>query len=111
MMRLNPEPVATYRLQLNANFTLHAAAALVPYLARLGIDHVYTSPSQQSVPGSTSGYDITDPGRVTAELGGEAGHLALSASLAEHGLRRMADIVPNHMAITGADNPWWNDVL
>ena len=27
------------------------------------------------------------------------------------GLGQVLDIVPNHMAITGAENPWWWDVL
>lgn len=104
------QPIATYRLQLNPAFTLDAAAAVVPYLAALGISHVYTSPSQQAQPGSTSGYDVIDPGVVNAELGGQASHDRLSRTLAQHGLRRMADIVPNHMAISSG-NPWWYRVL
>jgi (1->4)-alpha-D-glucan 1-alpha-D-glucosylmutase len=90
---------------------LHDAAALVPYLARLGISHIYTSPCQQAAAGSNSGYDVVDPGRVSAELGGDAGLAALDTALREHGLRHMADIVPNHMSIAGSDNPWWRDVL
>ena len=35
--------IGTYRLQLNARFTLHAARKRVPYLAALGISHVYCS--------------------------------------------------------------------
>jgi (1->4)-alpha-D-glucan 1-alpha-D-glucosylmutase len=108
---MNPEPIATYRVQLCKEFTLHDAAALVPYLARLGVSHIYTSPCQQAAAGSTSGYDVTDHGRVSEELGGDAGHAALDAALRKHGLRRMIDIVPNHMSIAGSDNPWWRDVL
>ena len=37
-------PRATARLQLHKGFTLDDAAAIVPYLARLGISHVYSSP-------------------------------------------------------------------
>ena len=37
-------PLATYRLQLNSELGFAAAAALAPYLQRLGITHVYTSP-------------------------------------------------------------------
>ncbi|TLY69306.1 MAG: hypothetical protein E6K46_09020, partial [Gammaproteobacteria bacterium] len=37
-------PRATYRLQLNAGFTFRDATALVPYLASLGVSHVYCSP-------------------------------------------------------------------
>jgi (1->4)-alpha-D-glucan 1-alpha-D-glucosylmutase len=104
-------PIATYRVQLTPSFTLNDAADLVPYLARLGIDYLYTSPSLQAMPGSLSGYDVTDPGQVNHELGGQAAHHRLSRQLAAYGLRRMVDIVPNHMAITGSENPWWNDVL
>ena len=32
-------PVATYRLQLTANFDFDAAAAIAPYLRALGISH------------------------------------------------------------------------
>ena len=44
---------------------------MVPYLARLGISHLYTSPLAEATAGSTHGYDVTDPRRVRAELGGE----------------------------------------
>ncbi len=37
-------PTATYRIQLNHTFTFGGAAAVVPYLASLGIGHVYASP-------------------------------------------------------------------
>ncbi|MGV3592989.1 MAG: alpha-amylase family glycosyl hydrolase, partial [Gammaproteobacteria bacterium] len=107
---MHPQAIATYRVQLTPDFTLHDAAALVPYLARLGISHLYTSPSQQAVPGSQNGYDVIDPGRVNEELGGDAGHDALGRALQGHGMRRMVDIVPNHMAVTSG-NAWWNDVL
>jgi (1->4)-alpha-D-glucan 1-alpha-D-glucosylmutase len=104
-------PIATYRVQLTPQFTLNDAAELVPYLAKLGVDHLYTSPSLQAMPGSMSGYDVTNPAQINAELGGQAGHHRLSRQLMAYGLRRMVDIVPNHMAITGNENPWWNDVL
>jgi (1->4)-alpha-D-glucan 1-alpha-D-glucosylmutase len=37
-------PRATYRLQFRKGLGFDPAAALVPYLARLGIRHVYASP-------------------------------------------------------------------
>ena len=37
-------PRATYRLQLNRDFTFDAAAALLSYLQALGVSHVYCSP-------------------------------------------------------------------
>ena len=37
-------PRSTYRLQLRREFGFDQAAAIVPYLARLGISHLYLSP-------------------------------------------------------------------
>ncbi|MDP8957971.1 MAG: malto-oligosyltrehalose synthase [Actinomycetota bacterium] len=105
------EPLGTYRVQLHADFGLEQAAATVPYLARLGISHLYSSPVLQAVPGSTHGYDVVDHSRVGHEIGGSAGHDLLAEELRAHGLGRLLDIVPNHMAITGEENRWWWDVL
>ena len=55
-----PIPRATYRLQFRAEFGFDAAAVLAPYLARLGISHVYASPYLMARSGSTHGYDIVD---------------------------------------------------
>ncbi|MBD3236059.1 MAG: malto-oligosyltrehalose synthase [Candidatus Eisenbacteria bacterium] len=103
-------PAATYRLQMSCAFTFDHAAALVPYLKRLGISHVYLSPVLQARPGSTHGYDITDHGALNAEVGGREGFERLVAALHEAGLGLILDMVPNHMAV-GSDNPWWMDVL
>jgi (1->4)-alpha-D-glucan 1-alpha-D-glucosylmutase len=101
---------ATARLQLHAGFTLHDAAAQVPYQARLGISHLYLSPIGTAVPGSTHGYDVTDPGTVNPELGGETALQALHAAVRAHDMGMILDIVPNHMAAHG-HNAWWWDVL
>ena len=103
-------PRATYRLQLHAGFPFAAAADLAPYLATLGISHVYLSPILQAAPRSTHGYDVVDHGRVSDDLGGGAGFDALGAALGKSGLGQVVDIVPNHMAIA-PENPWWWDVL
>ena len=95
---------ATYRLQLGPGFGFAQARELVPYLRDLGVSHLYLSPSFQARPGSTHGYDVTDPGRVSEELGGEAGFRAL----AEAGLGVILDIVPNHMAAAD-ENRYWAD--
>ncbi|MGI8759509.1 MAG: malto-oligosyltrehalose synthase [Acidimicrobiales bacterium] len=105
-----PAPLATYRLQLQPGFGFDDAAAVAPYLAALGITHVYTSPVLQAVPGSTHGYDVVDHSRVNDELGGEAAHRRFCSALAAAGLGQVLDIVPNHMAIT-TGNAWWADVL
>lgn len=104
-------PIATYRLQLTANFNFDAAAAVVPYLKKLGISHVYASPFMKARKGSTHGYDIVDHTRFNPELGGEAGFEHLSRTLKQHDLGLILDFVPNHVGVHFADNPWWLDVL
>lgn len=108
---MQPEPVAAYRLQLQPGFGFDQAADLVPYLLDLGISHLYASPYLQASAGSTHGYDIVDPSRVNEELGGVGAHAGLCRTLKEAGLGQMIDLVPNHMAIAGRQNPWWWDVL
>ena len=88
-MRANP---ATYRLQLCGDFTLDDAAAIVEYLADLGISHLYSSPVLQAGKGSTHGYDVLDHSRVSRELGGEPAFVRLSAALREHDLGLLLDI-------------------
>ena len=102
--------VATYRLQLHADFPLDAAASILPYLADLGISHVYLSPCLQAAPGSQHGYDVTDPSRISEDLGGEAAWDRFVARARALDLKILLDIVPNHMSAT-RDNPWWDSVL
>ncbi len=104
-------PCATYRLQLTPRFGFEEAAAIVPYLKSLGISHVYASPFLKSRSGSTHGYDIVDFGVINPELGGEVGFGRLIRALAAADMGLILDFVPNHMAVHGADNPWWLDVL
>lgn len=102
---------ASLRLQFHKGFTLDDAVPLVPYFAELGISHVYASPLLCARAGSMHGYDVVDPTRVNPELGGEAALKRLVASLRQHGMGLILDIVSNHMAVGGADNPWWLDLL
>lgn len=97
-------PTATYRLQLQPEFPFAAAARAVPYLASLGVSHLHLSPVLEAVPGSLHGYDVVDPARVRAELGGEEGLRALAHTAREHGLGLVLDIVPNHMAMAPRHN-------
>ena len=62
-------PESTYRIQLHAGFTFRDAAAIVPYLGRLGITDCYASPYLKAAPGSTHGYDITDHSLLNPEIG------------------------------------------
>lgn len=103
-------PLATYRLQFNANFGFNDAIGILDYLRDLGISHVYASPILTSRRGSNHGYDVTDPSRVDPELGGEAAFATFKTALEERGMGLLLDIVPNHMAASG-ENPWWMDVL
>jgi (1->4)-alpha-D-glucan 1-alpha-D-glucosylmutase len=102
--------VASYRLQLHAGFALGAAQRILPYLSSLGISHLYLSPCLQAVPGSMHGYDVTDPSRISEDLGGEAAWDAFVDAARSNALRILLDIVPNHMSAT-QHNPWWDDVL
>jgi (1->4)-alpha-D-glucan 1-alpha-D-glucosylmutase len=108
---MNPEPIATYRVQLRPGFGFDQAADLVPYLADLGVSHLYASPYLQAAAGSAHGYDVVDPSRVNEELGGAGAHARLCETLKAAGLGQMVDMAPNHMAISGRQNPWWWDVL
>ena len=104
-------PRATYRLQLRAGFGFNEAAAIAPYLARLGVSHVYLSPFFKARPGSAHGYDITNHAELNPELGTEAEYASMIHAFRREGLQRILDFVPNHMGVGGADNPLWLDVL
>ncbi len=103
-------PVATYRLQLHADFNFDAASSIADYLHDLGISHVYCSPYLQAAPGSKHGYDVVDHHKVNEELGGAEAHDRFSKRLGECDLGQVLDLVPNHMAISGRRNRLWWDV-
>ncbi len=103
-------PLATYRVQLNKDFTFEQARALVPYLSSLGVSDLYAAPYLKAAPGSLHGYDCVDHGSLNPEIGSETEHEALCAALAREGLGQVLDFVPNHMGIDAAN--WrWLDVL
>ncbi len=101
-------PRATYRLQLGPELRFADAEALVPYLRDLGVSHLYLSPSLQARSGSTHGYDVVDPTRLSEPLGGAAAFRSLAAAAKAAGMGIVLDIVPNHMGI-GPENRWWSD--
>lgn len=103
-------PAATYRIQFRPEFTFDDAAAIVPYLKRLGISDLYSSPIFRSRRGSTHGYDVVDPREINPELGGAEGFDRLADVLREHDMGLLLDVVPNHMAAS-PENPWWIDLL
>ena len=103
-------PTATYRLQFRGGMDFDRAAALVPYLDALGVSHLYASPIFTATPGSSHGYDVTDPTEIDPAIGGRAGLERLSAALKARGMGLVLDIVPNHMAFA-PETPWLRDVL
>jgi (1->4)-alpha-D-glucan 1-alpha-D-glucosylmutase len=106
-----PEFRCTYRLQLTGEFGFRRAREVVlPYAKELGVSHLYLSPSLQAQRGSAHGYDVTDPTRISDELGGEDEFRALcdAAHAADVGV--LLDIVPNHMATNEEENPFWGDL-
>jgi (1->4)-alpha-D-glucan 1-alpha-D-glucosylmutase len=104
-------PRASYRVQFHKAFPFTAAIPLASYFGQLGISHLYASPILAARSGSTHGYDVIDHTRINPELGGEEDFRRLVAALRENRLGVIVDIVPNHMAVGGSDNPWWLDVL
>jgi (1->4)-alpha-D-glucan 1-alpha-D-glucosylmutase len=92
-------PSATYRVQLTPTFGFADVAGLAPYLAALGVSHVYLSPILQSVRSSLHGYDVIDHSRIREEFGGATGLREMADRLSAHGLGVVLDIVPNHMTI------------
>lgn len=103
-------PLSTYRLQLHKGFSLKKALAILPYLKKLGIDTLYTSPIFQARSGSAHGYDMTDPAHLNPELGSEQTFSTFFSQVKKEGFALLVDWVPNHMGI-GKENPYWIDVL
>jgi (1->4)-alpha-D-glucan 1-alpha-D-glucosylmutase len=108
-----PVPVSTYRLQLTPDFGFDRAAQVVPYLADLGVTHLYCSPYLQSAPGSQHGYDVVDHERLDSDLGGPVAYLRLVEACAAAGLGVVLDVVPNHMAVSEPEqqNAAWTSLL
>ena len=104
-------PRATYRLQLNAGFTFRDALGVVPYLAALGVSHVYCAPYFRARSGSAHGYDVVDHNSFNPEIGDQEDFERFVAALRDHDMGHIVDIVPNHVGILGTDNDWWMDLL
>ena len=112
MKRRSRIPLATYRLQLNRDFTFAQATAIVPYLSDTRHQPLlYLSlpkgPSRQHARLRHRGSQLVQsrnrqPLRISTDF---------VAALHEHGMGLILDIVPNHMGVMGSDNAWWLDVL
>ena len=101
---------ATYRLQLTPDLGFAEVEALVPYLRRLGVSHLYLSPITEARPGSEHGYDVIDHNSVREAFGGREAFESLRQTAVEADLGLVLDFVPNHAGV-GPANEAWQDVL
>jgi (1->4)-alpha-D-glucan 1-alpha-D-glucosylmutase len=105
-------PTSTYRIQFqHKTMTFRDAADVVPYLADLGVSHLYASPCQKVRSGSTHGYAIVDYGQLDPGLGDADDYRAMVEALHRDSLGQILDTVSNHMSAAPAENLWWTDVL
>jgi maltooligosyltrehalose synthase len=103
-------PLCTYRIQLNKDFTFSDLEKIIPYLDKLGVKTIYASPVFEATPGSTHGYDGTDPNKINPEIGTEEQLLQISKELKKRNMYWLQDIVPNHLSYH-ENNQWLMDVL
>src|SRR6266850_2473247 len=103
-------PGATYRLQLNHDFSFARAREVAAFLRELGITDCYLSPIFKADPKSTHGYDVCDFNQINANLGGVEAFEQFVLHLRGLDMSLLLDIVPNHMS-TDISNAWWFDVL
>ncbi len=104
-------PVSTYRVQVRDEFGFDQVAEVAEYLQQLGVSHVYLSPVLQAVPGSPHGYDVVDHTRLSDDAGGRKAFDAMVGRLHGLGVRMVADVVPNHMAVPTPEHlnrPLWS---
>ena len=104
------DPVNTYRIQFNKEFTFSDLEKIIPYLKKLGIRTVYASPVFHAPAGSMHGYDGINPNEINPEIGTEQQLLAISKILKEQNIEWLQDIVPNHLSFH-EENKWLMDVL
>ena len=104
------DPIATYRIQFNKDFTFSRFQKTIEYLQKLGVGTIYASPIFAAVPGSMHGYDGTNPNAINAEIGSQEQLIDISNALKAGGIGWLQDIVPNHMGVH-PDNEWLMDML
>jgi alpha-glucosidase len=77
------------------------------YLRDLGIDAVWINPWYRS-PLHDGGYDVADYREINEQFGTTAEAEAFIADAADHGIRVLVDLVPNH---TSSDHVWFAEAL
>lgn len=102
-------PRGTVRLQFHVGFPLDAAVGLVDYFADLGLSHLTASSILAARPGPAGG--VVDHDKVEPRLGGEQALRRLVAALRRRQMGLILDLTPAYMAVGGADNASWLDVL
>jgi (1->4)-alpha-D-glucan 1-alpha-D-glucosylmutase len=91
-------PTATYRIQLHKEFPFDKLNDIIDYLETLGVSTIYAAPIVQATPGSMHGYDVTDPHKISNEIGTIDQLREISLRLKDRDMNWLQDIVPNHMA-------------
>ena len=104
-------PRSTYRLQFNRRFGFKDATEIIPYLQKLGISDIYSSPFFRSRPDSDHGYDVSNHNELNPAIGSREDLDTMVVALNERGMGQIVDFVPNHMGIIDPQNEWWMDVL
>ena len=77
------------------------------YLRRLGVDAVWINPWYHS-PLRDGGYDVADYRRINDHFGTTVEAEAFIAAAADHGIRVIVDLVPNH---TSSDHVWFVEAV
>src|SRR6478672_6537354 len=103
-------PISTYRIQFQKQFSFTDFEKIIEYLKKLGVATVYASPVFESTSGSTHGYDVLNPNQIDPEIGTLEQLQKISTQLKENEIGWLQDIVPNHMAFHSS-NKWLMDVL
>ena len=79
----------------------------IPYIASLGVDHVWFNPFFPS-PGRDNGYDISDYCAIDPAMGTMDDFEELVEALGAHGIGVMLDMVLNH---TSTEHEWFRKAL
>ena len=79
----------------------------LPYLRDLGVDAIWINPWYQS-PLADGGYDVADYRTIEPRYGDLAQAERLIAEAKEHGIRVIADLVPNH---TSERHAWFREAV
>ncbi|MCP3989415.1 MAG: glycoside hydrolase family 13 protein [Actinomycetia bacterium] len=79
----------------------------LPYLRDLGVDALWINPWYQS-PMADGGYDVADYRSIEPRYGTLADAEALITEAHDHGIRIIADLVPNH---TSDQHAWFQEAI